>query len=118
MENIFSQTILGQIFFLADLQWLYIISFILLGYSFEQLEINTSFKYFPKIKKRFKVALLGLLYAPIYFLLWGLKKEQISGLFLSYLLTFSFHKLLVDAFIGFIKRKLNAFKHSTGGQYE
>ncbi len=106
--------------FLEKLEWMYIITFILIGYGYQSIEQNIKWKFLKGIKKRFKVALIGLIYAPLYYLIWGLEKEQLSGLFSSFLISFAFHKLLVDAIIGALKQKLALFATDKikGGQNE
>jgi hypothetical protein len=106
--------------FLAKLDWIYIITFILICYGYQSIEKHINWKFIKGIKKRFKVALIGLLYAPIYYLLWGLEKDQIGILFSSFLISFAFHKLLVDAIIGTIKVKFAKFNFlkPKGGYYE
>jgi len=103
--------------FLAKLEWIYIITFILLCYGYQSIEEQIKWKPLKKVKTRFKVALIGLLYAPLYYFLWGLEKDQIGILFSSFLVSFTFHKLLVDAVIGAIKEqllKLNLLKLKGG----
>lgn len=106
--------------FLAKLEWMYIITFILLCYGYQSIEEQIKWKLLKQLKTRFKVAIIGLLYAPLYYLLWGLEKEQIGILFSSFLVSFAFHKLLVDAVIGALKEqllKINLLK-AKGGQDE
>ena len=106
--------------FLAKLEWVYIITFILICYGYQSIEEHINWQFLKEIKKRFKVALIGLLYAPIYYLLWGLEKEQIGILFSSFLVSFAFHKLLVDAIIGAIQQQISKFKllKIKGGYHE
>ena len=93
--------------FLAILEWMYIITFILICYIFQSAEKQFNWVVLIKFKTRFKVAIIGLLYAPIYYFLWGLDKDQIGILFSSFLVSFAFHKLLIDSIIGAIKAKLS-----------
>jgi len=95
--------------FLGNLEWMYIISFIILCYAWQRIESKIEWDFIKKIKKRFQVAILGLFYAPVYYLLWGLDKTQIGSLLTSFLVSFAFHKLLVDVIIGAIKAKIRLF---------
>jgi len=98
---------------LGQLEWLYIFSFILLGMAVEQLPQINSLRFLYRIKKRFRIAIIGLIYAPFYYYMSGLEEEQAGLLFASFLFTFVFHKLLVEAVIGFIQNKtakLSAWK--------
>jgi len=91
--------------FMASLQWIYIITFILICYGFQSIENQIEWHFLKNLRTRFKVALIGLLYAPLYYLLWGLERDQIGVLFSSFLVSFTFHKLLVEAIIGAIKKQ-------------
>lgn len=109
MEVIIEEAAKNSLAFLAELEWIYIITFILLCYGYQSLEQQIEWKWIKKIKKRFKVALIGLLYAPLYYLLFGLEKDQLGILFSSFLVSFAFHKLLVDTIIGTIKEQILKF---------
>jgi len=106
MENAMSEVLLQILPFLGGLEWVFITSFIVLSYGLELLEGAVKIKFLSKIKKRFKVALLGVLYAPVYYFLAGLIPSDLGLLALSYLVTFGFHKLLVEAVIGQLQQKL------------
>jgi len=90
--------------FLEKLEWIYIITFILLCYNYQMIERNIKVAFLSKIKTRFKVALIGICYTPVYYYLWGLGKEDIGYLFSSFLVSFAFHKLLVDIIINAIQK--------------
>ena len=68
--------------------------------------LDIKLEWFSKISKRVKVAVTGLLLAPIYYWLFHLKQEDIGILLLSYLVTFAFHKLIAEFFIEKIKSLL------------
>ncbi len=96
--------------FLAKLEWVYIITFILLCYNYQLIEQNIKVAFLSKIKTRFKVAFIGILYAPVYYFLWGLGKDDIGYLFSSFLVSFAFHKLLVDIVINAIQNHAHRAK--------
>lgn len=96
--------------FLANLEWVYIITFILLCYNYQLIEKNMKAAFLSKIKTRFKVAFIGAIYAPVYYSLWGLGKEDIGYLFSSFLVSFAFHKLLVEIVINGIKNHIQQAK--------
>ncbi len=99
MEHLAGEIIKNISLQLDDLQWSYILSFILLCYGWQEVEKAVRWKWVDKIKKRFKVALIGIIYAPIHFILWELQKEQLGSLFISFLVSFTFHKLLIEVII-------------------
>lgn len=99
MEQITEQIIKNVIPYLDSLLWGYILSFILLCYAWQEIEKVVTWTWVDKIKKRFKVALIGIIYAPIHYFLWGLQKEQLGTLFISFLVSFAFHKLLIEVII-------------------
>ena len=109
MEKIIEEGLQSIIPFLGSLEWTYIISFIILCYTWQSLVPVNDWKILKKIKKRYQVALLGILYAPIHYLIWDLERDQIGALFSSFLVSFAFHKLLVDVIIGAIKQKISLF---------
>tara|TARA_R110000868_G_scaffold250694_4_gene507436 strand:+ start:157 stop:519 length:363 start_codon:yes stop_codon:yes gene_type:complete len=96
--------------FLAKLEWVYIITFILLCYNYQLIEKNLNIAFLIKIKTRFKVAFIGIVYAPGYYFLWGLGKEDIGYLFSSFLVSFAFHKLLVEIIISAIRNHIQQAK--------
>lgn len=103
MENIGEGIISNIIPFLNSLIWGYIITFILLCYGWQEIEKSLNRKWIYAIRKRFKVAVIGLLYAIVHYFLWGLEKEQIGMLFSSFLVSFTFHKLLIELLVNNIK---------------
>ena len=91
---------------IQSLDFRFIILMILLNTFLQSIETDIKLEWFSKISKRVKVAVTGLLLAPIYYWLFHLKQEDIGNLLLSYLVTFAFHKLIAEFFIEKIKSLL------------
>jgi len=88
--------------YVQHLNWIYIISFILLAY----VALYFKEKDHLKIKKRYLVAFTGIGYAAIFALVKGLNLEQINVLFQSFVFTFAFHTLFIDKVVSYIKENL------------
>lgn len=99
MENVMNEVLVQILPLLESLEWVFIASYIGLCYGVQSLEKHVQLIFLARIKKRFKVALVGLAYSPIYYFSMGLEHDQIGALFASFLFTFCFHKLLVAVFI-------------------
>lgn len=89
---------------IRSLDFRFILIMILLNTFLQSIESDIKLEWFSTISKRVKVAVTGLLLAPLYYWLFDLEKASIGILFMSYLVTFTFHKLIAEFFIERIKR--------------
>lgn len=85
--------------FIGGLNWGYIVSFVVITQIFLSNEVELVGDLFEFTKKRVKVAAMGILYAPFYYWLFDLEKGQLGLLFISYLVSFAFHKLIADTIV-------------------
>lgn len=97
---------IGQLIvnFVFDLNWTYILSFIMLAYLATYLTKVENIK-FPR---RYLVAILGVIYAAGLAIFKSYNIDQIDTLIQSFLFALGFHKLLIEKLVSFIQNRLSA----------
>ena len=93
--------------YLQHLDWAYILTFIMIGYVVNSAWFTRQVKQKTGIclKRRYRMAVVGLLYAVILFFLRGYELPHIESLFQSFVFALVFHKLLIDGLISYLSAK-------------
>lgn len=105
--RIIYQTIIQQVVnYLEELDWMFIISFIILAYAMNKMSQSKKLPKFLRIglKTRYRVVIVGLMYALIVFLFRGYLICQLEPLFHSFLFAMVFHQMIIDWFIRQIQK--------------
>ena len=98
------QTVVAPITdYVTNLDWAYIISFILLASWVNQSQVKCHlsrvFKF--KLRTRYRTLLIGLVYAFLVFIIRGGDSAQIEGLLTSLIFAMIFYKMILDQLIHF-----------------
>lgn len=97
--------------FLTQLDWMYIICFILMAYAINLAPVKkaigeaTTFY----VKTRFRVTVVGILYGILLYFLRGYTPQQIEPLLHSFIFALVFHKLILDTLTEWLKRMIPSF---------
>ncbi len=107
-QNIVTE-ILNQLgYYTSGLDWGYILTFIIMAYALNKMmESKIGCKWFPwKIPTRYRVAILGFLYAILIFFVRGYELAQVELVFQSFLFAIVFHKMILEGLIKFLEKSL------------
>ncbi|MEM9884339.1 MAG: hypothetical protein AAF849_00485 [Bacteroidota bacterium] len=89
--------------YVINLDWKFIVSFILLAYG---IRILTGKSNKVKIPTRYLVAIVGTIYGVALSLIQGYSTQYALVIFQSFVFAFVFHKLLIDKVVDFVNDKL------------
>lgn len=87
--------------YLNTLDWMYILTFILIGYIINYCKLTDLFTKWIKIRirTRYRVALIGGVYGVIIYFIRGYQLTEIEILFASFVFAVVFHKLLIEILV-------------------
>ena len=107
--EIFETQILG---YLSKLDWFYIITFILIGYGLNSDKVigKVKDKLWIFSQTRYRMALVGVLYAVATYFLRGYGVDQIEKLFASFVFSIVFHKMIIDSVVSWVNMKFKSSK--------
>jgi len=107
-----TQIINQIIHYLNSLDWSYIFTFILLAYAINKTKIlNWGFKLTRiKIPTRYRVLLVGVLYAIVLFYIRDYPLNKVECLLQSFVFAMVFHKLIIDKIIKQIFQLKSSFQ--------
>lgn len=119
MEQILNQ--LSQ--YLIQLDWGFIITFIILAYGVNQNKVSGRISKVIglKTKTRYRTTLLGLVYGSFLFIVRGYEITQVEGLVQSLVFALVFHKLLIEQTVRFFQNRVqlkNLFSGSNSQGHE
>jgi len=102
--GIFTEIALQVTGYIKTLDWAYILTFIIIGYGINSEKFTRHIKQKTNLafRRRFRTALVGLVYAVILYFIRDYRIEQIEILFQSFVFAFVFHKLIVDGLIRYL----------------
>lgn len=93
------------ILYMSNLDWSYILTFIIIAYAINTLwkkqKKNDSKK---KSHKRYRTALIGIVYAVVLFFIRGYELFKIETLFQSFVFALAFHKMIIEGIMHYITR--------------
>ena len=109
--------------YVTALDWAYILTFIVIAYGFNHVKVKEGIKKVTRVKSRtkYRVAIIGLLYAVALYFIRGYTLEKVECLFQSYVFAFVFHKLIIEGIMRFVGKKVlpeKIGKHITGDHSE
>lgn len=89
--------------YVTELDWSFIVTFILLAYGANQPKARRFFKKmcWCSLRTRYRTLLVGFLYGALLFVLRGSDTGQIEPLFKALIFAMTFHQLLIDRVIHF-----------------
>lgn len=98
--------------YVKSLDWAYILTFIIIGYGINSQKFTNQIKQKTNIssKRRYRTALVGLVYAVILYFIRGYEVKHIEVLFQSFVFAFVFHKLILDGLVRYITCKRTDYK--------
>ena len=98
--------------YVKSLDWAYILTFIIIGYGINSEKFTNQIKQKTNIssKRRYRTALVGLVYAVILYFIRGYEVKHIEVLFQSFVFAFVFHKLILDGLVRYITSKRTDYK--------
>ena len=98
--------------YLQNLDWAYILTFIIIGYVVNSQWFTRRVKQKTGIclKRRYRMAMLGFLYAVAIYFIRGYKLKHIEALFQSFVFALVFHKLMIEGLISFLTGKFKRFQ--------
>lgn len=87
--------------YIAALDWQYIITFIIICYGINHYKIKEGLQKATgtHTRTRYRVVIIGVLYATGLYFLRGYTREQIENLFQSFIFALVFHKFIVEALL-------------------
>ena len=87
--------------YIENLDWSFIITFILIAYMINHQKVTTLlFRWFKiKCNKRYRVALVGIVYGTLLYYLRASSFEEAELLFQSFVFAMVFHKLIIDVLV-------------------
>jgi len=95
--------------YVVQLDWAYILTFIIIAYGINQSSITD--KIYEKIKirlhKKYRTFLIGFIYGIVLFFLRDYRINQIESLLQSFIFAFVFHKMIIDGLMKYLGRKIN-----------
>ena len=85
--------------YVSALDWRYIITFILICYGINHYKVKAGIEqvFRAKTRKRYRVAVVGVLYGIVLYFIRGYELKQIENLLQSFFFALVFHKFIVDA---------------------
>lgn len=84
--------------YVSSLDWAYIITFIIIAYGINHFKLREGLR----IKTRYLIAVVGIIYGIVLYLIRGLEPIMAESLFQSFVFAMVFHKLLLDQTVNFI----------------
>jgi hypothetical protein len=109
MKTEITQEIWNQISnYVSNLDWAYIITFIIISYGINHYWIKDKIKKTTKVKSktRYRTVIVGVLYAVALYFIRGYELEKIESLFQSLVFALVFHQLIIDGIMGFIAKRM------------
>jgi hypothetical protein len=93
--------------YFVSLDWSYIMTFIIIGYGINHYKVKESLGNAggKNTRTRYKIVLVGIVYAVILFFLRGYKLPQAEVLLQSFIFAIVFHKLVIEAFVYWMVKK-------------
>lgn len=109
--------------YVTALDWAYILTFIVIAYGFNHVKVKEGIKKVTRVRSRtrYRVAIIGLLYAVALYFIRGYTLDKVECLFQSYVFAFVFHKLIIEGIMRFVGKKVlpeKIGKHITGDHSE
>ncbi len=102
------QTIIHQISnYITQLDWGYMLTFILLVYAISNLKLIKQWRSNKKLSQRYLVLLIGVIYGIILFFIRGYDTSKIEVLLQTFVFALVFHKLLIDRLVGMVFHQKN-----------
>mgnify|MGYP003141457795 CR=1 FL=1 len=94
--------------YVNELDWTYIITFIIIAYGCNHHKVKGGIKKITCIssKTKYRVAIIGLLYGIAIYFIRGYQLNQIECLFQSFVFALVFHKLILEGLTTYIGKKL------------
>ncbi|MCC6600858.1 MAG: hypothetical protein IT223_09320 [Crocinitomicaceae bacterium] len=87
--------------YMTSLDWQYIITFIIICYGINHYKIKEGLQKATgtQTRTRYRVIIIGVVYAVGLYFLRGYKLQQIENLFQSFIFALVFHKFIVEALL-------------------
>ena len=87
--------------YLNALDWMYILTFILIGYIVNYCKLTELFTKLTglKIRTRYRVAIVGTIYSVVIYFVRGYRYTEIEVLLASFVFALVFHNLLIDTLV-------------------
>ncbi len=87
--------------YLNSLDWAYILTFILIAYAINHQKVKAFItrKFGITIRTRYRVLIVGIIYAILLFFIRGYELSQVETLLQSFIFAVVFHKLLIETII-------------------
>lgn len=94
--------------YVATLDWAYILTFIVIAYGFNHIRVREGIRKTTRVKShtKYRVAIIGLVYAVALYFIRGYTLEKVECLFQSYVFAFVFHKFIIEGITRFIGSKV------------
>jgi len=96
--------------YVSSLDWSYILTFIVIAYGINHSKIKAGIKKVTKVhsQTKYRVAIIGLLYAVALYFIRGYSLEKVECLFQSFVFAIVFHKLIIEGLTKYIGKKVFA----------
>ena len=87
--------------YMTSLDWSYIITFIIICYGLNHYKVKEGLQKATgsQVRTRYRVILVGVLYAVVLYFLRGYTLPQAENLFQSFIFALVFHKFIVEALL-------------------
>ncbi len=87
--------------YMTSLDWQYIITFIIICYGINHYKVKEGLQKATgtQTRTRYRVIIIGVVYAVGLYFLRGYKLQQIENLFQSFIFALVFHKFIVEALL-------------------
>ena len=94
--------------YVSSLDWSYILTFIVIAYGINHSKIKAGIKKVTKVQSqtKYRVAIIGLLYAVALYFIRGYSLEKVECLFQSFVFAIVFHKLIIEGLTKYIGNKI------------
>lgn len=115
METNAIQDIVGQISgYVTGLDWSYILTFIIIAYGFNHGRVRNKIKGYTRLttKRRYRITIVGALYAIIIYFIRDYQLFQVEVLFRSFIFSIVFHKLIIDGVITYFSKRISIQTHT------
>ncbi len=98
--------------YVSSLDWSYILTFIVIAYGINNTKVKAGIKKVTKVQSqtKYRVAIIGLLYAVALYFIRGYSLEKVECLFQSFVFAIVFHKLIIEGLTKYIGKKILAPK--------
>lgn len=93
--------------YMTSLDWSYIITFIIICYGINHYKVKEGLQKATgtQTRTRYRVIIIGVLYAVGLYFLRGYKVQQIENLFQSFIFALVFHKFIVEALLYWLAKR-------------